>query len=71
MFEGLTLNVVPLSSLKRGKTAAEEAERMPEVTNPVTTLDIKTAVQESYILCKPRANTELANEIQCMRKMKH
>ena len=29
------------------KTAAEEAERMPEVTNPVTALDIKTAVQES------------------------
>ncbi|MCG7878799.1 MAG: reverse transcriptase domain-containing protein [Candidatus Thiodiazotropha endolucinida] len=29
------------------KKGAEEAERMPEVTNPVTQLDIKTAVQES------------------------
>ena len=29
------------------KTAAEGAERMPEVTNLVTALDIKTAVQES------------------------
>ena len=40
MFECLSLNVIPLSLLNRAKTAAEEA-------NPVTALDIKTAVQES------------------------
>ena len=38
------------------KTAAEEAERMPEVTNPVTALDIKTAVQES-------CNNKMAEEM--------